>query len=200
MGALHVSYSCPLIHIPPLMRDDVVSDMVTGVCIAMLCPTLRADPTLTINNLCHVTSSVKDWYRLGHYNYGLGLPPPVRDEIRDDRALTEEEKKAKVLLYFLHNSPMASWEGVAGALYWRKEERALQAVIFCQSHKVSLLCRHGIVFPSNSSSSLVTVTFDLQYELCGSCSFVCRFPRRYIIVLPHVSFRLCSLTVPSNAV
>ena len=128
MGALHVSYSCPLVHVPPLMRDDVVSDVVTDVCIAILCPTLCADPTLTINNLRHVTSSVQDWYDLGHYLYGLGVPESVRDEIKEDPALTEEEKKTKVLLYFLHNAPMASWERVAGALYWRKEERALQAV------------------------------------------------------------------------
>ena len=43
-------------------------------------------------------------------------------------ALTEEDKKTKMLLYFLHNAPMVSWERVAGVLYWMKEERALQAV------------------------------------------------------------------------
>ncbi|CAI8042070.1 hypothetical protein GBAR_LOCUS23370 [Geodia barretti] len=86
------------------------------------------DPTLTINNLRHVTSSVQDWYDLGNYDYGLGVPPPVLDEIKEEPVLTEEEKKTKVLLYFLHNAPMVSWEKVAGALYWRKEERALQAV------------------------------------------------------------------------
>ena len=110
------------------MRDDVISDMVTDVCIAMLCPTLCADPPLTINNLRHVTSSVQDWYRLGNYDCGLGVPGIVLNEIRRNPALTEEEKKTKVLLYFLHNVPMASWERVAGALYYRKEERALQAV------------------------------------------------------------------------
>ena len=152
MGALHVSYSC---HVPPLMRDDVV---VTDVCIAMLCPTLCADPTLTINNLRHVTSSVKDWHDLGDYNYRLGVPRPVRDEIKKDPALTEEEKKTKVLLYFLHNVPMASWERVAGALYWRKEEKALQAV------KEFLRVSPGqsavsVVFPSNSY-----VMFALGYR------------------------------------
>ena len=97
---------------------------------AYLCPTFCADPTLTINNLRHVTSSVQDWYDLGDYNYGLGVPLPVLSEIRKDPALTEEEKKTKVLLYFLHNVPMASWERVAGVLYYRKEERALQAEEF----------------------------------------------------------------------
>ena len=128
MGALHVSYSCPLVHVPPLMRYDVLSDVVTDVFIAILCHTLCADPTLTINNLRHVTSSVKDWHRLGDDDYGLDVPRPVLDEINKDLALTEEEKKTNVLLYFLHNVPMASWERVAGALYYMKEERALQAV------------------------------------------------------------------------
>ena len=126
MGALHGSYSCPLVNVPPLMRDDVVSDVVTDVCIAMLCPTLCADPTLTINNLRHVTSSVQNLYGLGDYDYGLGVPYHVLNEIRRDPALTEEEKKTKVLLYFLHNVPMASWERVAGVLYYMKEERAVK--------------------------------------------------------------------------
>ncbi|CAI8051300.1 hypothetical protein GBAR_LOCUS28097, partial [Geodia barretti] len=86
---------------------------------------LCADPTLTINNLRHITSSVQDWYDLGNYDSGLGVPRPVLYEIR---AQTVEEKKTKVLLYFLHNVPMASWERVAGALYYKKEKRALQAV------------------------------------------------------------------------
>ena len=51
------------------------------------------------------------------------------DEIRDNPAMTSEEnKRTEVLLYFLRNVPMASWERFAGALYRMKEERALQAV------------------------------------------------------------------------
>ncbi|CAI8023828.1 hypothetical protein GBAR_LOCUS13909, partial [Geodia barretti] len=50
------------------------------------------------------------------------------DEIVNNPALTDKDKKTKILLYFLHNVPMASWEKVAGVLYYRKEERALQAV------------------------------------------------------------------------
>ena len=65
---------------------------------------------------------------LGDYNYGLGVPQSVLDEISDNRAiLTEEDKMAAMLQYFLNNVPMASWQKVAGALYLRKEEKALQA-------------------------------------------------------------------------
>ena len=99
-----------------------------GCCIAILCPSLCADSTLTINNLRTVTSSVRDWYDLGNYHYGLGVPYTVLNKIRDNPAMTEEDKRTEVLLYFLRNVPMASWEMVAGALYWRKEERALQVV------------------------------------------------------------------------
>ena len=81
-----------------------------------------------INNLRHITSSVQDWYSLGNYRYCLGVPYAVREEIKKDPPLTEDENKTKVLLYFLHIVSMASWERVAGALYWRKEKRALQAV------------------------------------------------------------------------
>ena len=99
-----------------------------GCCIAILCPSLCADSTLTINNLRTVTSSVRDLYGLGDYLSGLGVPGRVLDEIRANPAMTEEDKRTEVLLYFLRNVPMASWERVAGALYRRKEERALQAV------------------------------------------------------------------------
>ena len=94
----------------------------------MYCHSLPADPTLTINNLRLVTSSVQNWFDLGNYDYGLGVPPPVLNEISDNPAiLTEEDKMTAMLQYFLNNVPMASWQKVAGALYWRKEEKALQA-------------------------------------------------------------------------
>ena len=41
--------------------------------------------------------------------------------------LTEEDKMAAMLQYFLNNVPMASWQKVAGVLYRMKEEKALQA-------------------------------------------------------------------------
>ena len=99
-----------------------------GCCIAILCPSLCVDSTLTINNLRTVTSSVRNLYDLGDYLYGLGVPHTVLSEIIDNPAMTEEDKRTEVLLYFLRNVPMASWERVAGALYYMKEERALQAV------------------------------------------------------------------------
>ena len=94
----------------------------------MYCHSLPADPTLTINNLRLVTSSVQDWWRLGEYSSGLGVPWSVLKQISDNPAiLTEEDKMTAMLQYFLNNVPMASWQKVAGALYWRKEEKALQA-------------------------------------------------------------------------
>ena len=94
----------------------------------MYCHSLPADPTLTINNLRLVTSSVQDWEDLGDYSYGLGVPGPVLYEIYYNPAiLTEEDKMAAMLQYFLNNVPMASWQKVAGALYYWKEEKALQA-------------------------------------------------------------------------
>ena len=50
------------------------------------------------------------------------------DEIRANPSVTEEDKKSKVLLYFLSNASMASWEKVAGVVYSMEEERALEAV------------------------------------------------------------------------
>ena len=97
--------------------------------IQCICPPPCADPTLTINNLRLVTASVKNWYDLGRYAGGLGIPEAVCDAIGDNTTYqTEEEKKEALLLYYLHNVPMASWPSVAGALHYCKEETASQAV------------------------------------------------------------------------
>ena len=71
--------------------------------------------------------SVVDWYTLGDFISGLGVPQAVLDEIKNNTAYkTEEDKKEALLRYFLKNVPMASWEKVAGALL--KEKTALEAV------------------------------------------------------------------------
>ena len=89
----------------------------------------HADPTLTINNLCLVTKSVENWYRLGRYAGGLDVPRAVCDEIRDSTAYqTDEERKEALLLYYLNTVPMASWPSVAGALHYNEEMTASKAV------------------------------------------------------------------------
>ena len=98
------------------------------MCISIF-PPLCADPTLTIKNLCLVTASVWSWYELGWYRGGLGVPQAVRDEIETSTAYqTEEEEMKALLLYYLHTVPMASWQSLAGALHFREEKTALQAI------------------------------------------------------------------------
>ena len=75
----------------------------------MYCHSLPADPTLTINNLRLVTSSVQDWWSLGDFNFGLGVPFTVLNETSNNPdILTEEDKMTAMLQYFLNNVPMAS--------------------------------------------------------------------------------------------
>ena len=94
-----------------------------------MCPPPCADPTLTIDNLHLVTASVENWYDLGLYYGGLGVPVAVCNEIKNNTAYqTEEEKKKALLLYYLHTVPMTSWPSVAGALHYREEKTASQAV------------------------------------------------------------------------
>ena len=74
-------------------------------------------------------ASVKNWYDLGNYNSGLGVPYAVLNEIRANRAYqTDDEQKVALLQYYLDNMAMASWQSVAGALHWREEKTALQIV------------------------------------------------------------------------
>ena len=85
-----------------------------------------ADPTLNYNNLRRLTASVKNWCGLGQYYSGLGVPEAVLKEI--NTAYQTEEKNEALLLYFLHNVPMASWQRVAGALHYMEEKTSLEAV------------------------------------------------------------------------
>ena len=87
-----------------------------------------SDGTLTTSNVCQALASVKDWHSLGVYTAGLGVPA-VRDDIQDNRPnKTEKEKKTEMLVYYLHTMPQASWQTIAGALYFWGEVTALAAV------------------------------------------------------------------------
>ena len=96
---------------------------------------LCTDPTLTINNLHLVTASVKKWYELGPYVGGLGVPRAVCNDIRDSTVYkSEEDKKNALLVYYRDTVAMASWQHVAGALHYREEKTALEAVkVFLKS-------------------------------------------------------------------
>ena len=88
-----------------------------------------SDGTLTTSNVCQALASVKDWHSLGYCNGGLGVPRAVCDDIRDNRPYkTEEEKKTEMLVYYLHTVSQASWRTIVGALYYREEVTALEAV------------------------------------------------------------------------
>ena len=66
--------------------------------------------------------------KLGDYEYGLGVPQTVLYETLSNHAMTQEDKKTVMLQYFLNNVQMASWQRVAGILYYGEEETAIQAV------------------------------------------------------------------------
>ena len=89
-----------------------------------------SDGTLTTSNVCQALASVKDWHSLGcKYTGGLDVPGAVCDDIRDNRPnKTDEEKKTEMLVYYLHTMPQASWQTIAGVLYYREEVTALEAV------------------------------------------------------------------------
>ena len=124
-------HSTPFLYVPYTCMYPM---WVANVCIP-ICPPPCADPTLTISNLRLVTASVENWYDLGPYAGSLCVPTAVCDDIRDNTAYkTEEEKKEALLLYYLHTMPMASWPSVAGALHYREEKTASQAVKIFLEH------------------------------------------------------------------
>ena len=124
-----------------------------GLRLSLICVFFLPDGTLTTSNVCQALASVKDWHSLGHYKGGLGVPHFVCDVIRLDRPnKTEEEKKTEMLVYYLHTVPQASWQTIAGALYYREEVTALEAVKRFLHHTPGQL------------------TYDTQLSIISSCT------------------------------
>lgn len=85
-----------------------------------------------MENLVEVMAPVQDWYDLGHFAYGLCVPPIVLDQIRDNEMLqTEDEKKVAFLQYYYDNVAIASWQNVAAALHYKGERAALAEAKKC---------------------------------------------------------------------
>jgi len=74
---------------------------------------LSADPTFSIHNVDTAVESVQDWDGLG---YHLGVP-------HEKHGSSEE-----MLQYFITTVPNASWEILAGGLYYQQEHAALEKV------------------------------------------------------------------------
>lgn len=73
---------------------------------------LATDPTVTLANVTTAVEIVDNWGRL----YYLGVPGKKRGS------------KEEMLQYFITTVPNASWETLAGGLYYAQEHAALENV------------------------------------------------------------------------
>ena len=85
---------------------------------------LSPDPTLTVEAVAAVLQTMEDWEVVAVW---LGVPGPILVSISDSHSTAEEQKKA-LAEYFISALPAPSWSTLAGALYYREDEAALQAV------------------------------------------------------------------------
>ena len=88
-------------------------DQLHSVSLVSLSP-LPTDPTFTLSNVTTAVESVHDWY-----NLGIGLDVPSK------RCGSREE----ILQCFITTVPNALWQTLAGALYHRQEQAALERVM-----------------------------------------------------------------------
>ena len=94
------------------------------------------DGSLTPHTLLPVVSSVRQFWRRDDDDddeFGLlemlGVPDSVMDDIRASPShSTEEEKRIAGLQYYLQTLPGASWETIAGGLWFMEEHTALEEV------------------------------------------------------------------------
>ena len=85
---------------------------------------LSPDLTLTVASVTAVLESVGNWDGLGLL---LGVPQPVLGVIRRSHH-GDKECKAAFSEHFVNSVPGASWNTLAGSLYYCEERKALQAV------------------------------------------------------------------------
>ena len=93
------------------------------------------DDSLTPHTLLPAVSSVRQFWRRDDGGDGVGLlqllgvPYSVMDDIRASPShSTEEEKRIAGLQYYLQTLPGASWEDIAGLLWFMEEHTALEEV------------------------------------------------------------------------
>ena len=108
--------------------------IVPYLCVVMYkwCSSLP-DDSLTPHTLLPAVSSVRQFWRRDGDEWGLlqllGVRWSVVDDIRASLShSTEEEKRIAGLQYYLQTVPGASWEMIAGALWFMEEHTALEEV------------------------------------------------------------------------
>ena len=88
--------------------------------------TSSADPSLTVGNVAGVLNMMKrNWHDFDLVVH-LGVPWPKRDEIMEQHQSLQQQHIA-LAEYTVSYLPGFSWASLAGALYYREEEAALQA-------------------------------------------------------------------------
>ena len=86
---------------------------------------LPPDPTLTIQNVTQALRGMA--YDRGFSRY-LGVPYDILDDIEDCHS-TDDQRNLAVVKCYLHCTPGASWNHLAGWLYYHEEEGALKRVL-----------------------------------------------------------------------
>ena len=92
------------------------------------------DDSLTPHTLLPAVSSVRQFWSKDYDDgwgllEGLDVPYSVMDDIRASPShSTEEEKRIAGLQYYIQTVPGASWEKIAGLLWYLEEHTALEEV------------------------------------------------------------------------
>lgn len=88
------------------------------------CIIILIDPTLTVENAARVFLLTKgDWD--GDLGIALLVPKNIREKIHEEHCDLDDQKR-ELIKYWLENVYNASWEILAGVLYYTQEEEALK--------------------------------------------------------------------------
>ncbi len=128
-----------------------------------------SDPTLTEEKVYRVMGEVRDWWLVG---VSLGVPSSRMYKI-DDTHSTEEGKKCALVYYYLQTVHDASWEKLAGALYYCQEDSALAVV------KKLFHSPRGMHVHAQYTVKLITVNIIIHVPMLAPYSKLHHFIRHY---------------------
>ena len=80
-----------------------------------------SDDTLTLSNALAVVRTVQ----VEKLGYILGVPDTKLEEMMQQTS--DEERRKRMIKYFLHTHPNASWTWLGGKLMWQEQDAAAKA-------------------------------------------------------------------------
>ena len=135
---------------------------------------LPPDSTLTVQN---VTRALRGMPYSYDFSYSLGVPLPILNDI-SRRYSSDDQRKLAVVEHYLRYAPGASWNHLAGELYYYEKEGALQQVqryVQRQAGMTSLLVTCSCIPPKSKTMFFQWLVCRIVHMFISCMSYTCTY-------------------------